>query len=195
MSVRPKGGHGDFQGSCDVLGEGTVAPSRRGWDTGGQEVARKGPGRHSLSLQLPRGWDATTWSASAGQTVPGPHFIRPAAVPLFPPLPPGTYVQPRPCSRSGTRCCPARGCPTSPVPAKKAKQPQAAGYPDRTAPPPGQECACGSGRRKRPGKEGRWAQEEPESHAHHAGVSAHARNAPALGPIRCALSTAGCRKW
>lgn len=104
-------------------------------------------------------------------------------------------VQPRPCSRSGTRCRPARGCPTSPVPAKKAKQPQAAGYPDRTAPPPGQECACGSGRRKRPGKEGRWAQEEPESHAHHAGVSAHARNAPALGPIRCALSTAGCRKW
>lgn len=90
---------------------------------------------------------------------------------------------------------PRAGLPTSPVPAKKAKQPQAAGYPDRTAPPPGQECACGSGRRKRPGKEGRWAQEEPESHAHHAGVSAHARNAPALGPIRCALSTAGCRKW
>lgn len=108
---------------------------------GQEQVARKGPKRHSPVCSFPE--METTQSASAVHRVTGPSTVQPAAIPPFPPLPPGTYVQRHPCSRSGARCCAARCRLTLPVSAKKTKPLQAAGYPDGAAPPPALGRACG----------------------------------------------------
>lgn len=64
------------------------------------QVQRKWPGR----VQRGRAQCAASqrWRQRPSQhqpgRVPGPNTMRPTVVPPLPPLPPGTYVQPRPCS-------------------------------------------------------------------------------------------------
>lgn len=118
-----------------------VAFSRRRPD----QVRSKWPGR--VQKGIARAAASQRWRQQPSQhqpcTVTDPSAVQPTAIPPFPPLPPGTYVQRRPCSRSGARCC-AAGCRlTVPVSAKKTKPPQAAGYPDGAAPPPALGRACG----------------------------------------------------
>lgn len=143
MIFRDPVSSGEGRGPAGWRSPDAVALSRRRPDTGQEEVARKGPARRSSVCSFSE--VGSNHPVSISQAVPGPGIIPPAAVPPLPPLPPGTYVQPRPFSRSGAGCRAARVHLTFPVSPKKTKQPQAAVYPDGAAPPPELGRAGGDG--------------------------------------------------
>lgn len=173
-----------------------VALSRCRADTNQEEVARKGWFCEAQPrLQLPRGRRQPVSQHQLGRAL-GRSTTRPAAVPPLPPIPPGTYVQPRPFSRSVVRCRVARGRFTLPGLAKKTKQRQAAEYPDGAATPPGLGCAGGVGDGGTgAGWGGEKAEGGPEGATPTAPKSLRMLRLPAAGASRCAECASGLRKW
>lgn len=136
----PQGRQGALQGSGESW-EGRGSAAWRDPDAAALSRRRSGPVRRRQprrSSQAP-----PVWSSQSGRRrlsnrrapSPGPSTILPRRC-LPPPLPPGTYVQPRPRRRSGARCRATRGRLALPVSVRKTKPPQAAEYPDGAAPPP-----------------------------------------------------------
>lgn len=117
MIFRDPVSSGEGRGPAGWRSPDAVALSRRRPATGQEEVARKGPARRSSVCSFSE--VGSNHPVSISQAVPGPGIIRPVAVPPLPPLPPGTYVQPRPFSRSGAGCRAAQVHLTFPVSPKK----------------------------------------------------------------------------
>ena len=198
----------DFQGSCDVQGRAlsgarrwspSPAPGRS--QVSSKRAGKKGPARRWLEpAASPRGCTQRPRQHQPGRRLrpqsagssPSPYSR--LVLTVLSPAWPVQYVR-IPVSRRGR----ASYLPLQ-VPAKKTKHPQAAGYPDGAAPPPGLGRACGDrtesagrGEKRRSG----WRR-AAESHAHRAAsllTPAPGRLAARVSSVQLSRSVVFATTW
>ncbi|XP_059974570.1 uncharacterized protein LOC132502605 [Mesoplodon densirostris] len=191
------GGHAEFQGSCDVSGRALSGLRRRSSSpaAGQTRVSRKWPARHSLSLQLPRGW-----TQRLRQHQPGRHSRVPASSSLrqFLPFPhsclaltssPARAVGPEP------GVAPRRAAALSQFQPRKQNSHRPPDTRIEQHRPRSSLAHAEKGRRERRGERVGLAEGGPERATPTAPTSLSMLRVPAVGTFRSAAFACVRRKW